>query len=97
MMERYPCLPAPVPTEGGAGGSNQENTPGVWVMVTKPLPTGRQAFRLLVTVTCKELRDDKRTLLFTVRASLPLPLDFYCRGKYGLKKRQGSIKIGLTF
>ena len=78
-----------------------------------PLPTGRKArtkkillvfglwsrspFRLLVTVTCKELRDDKRNLLFTVRASLPLPLDFYCRDKYGLKKKQGSIKIGLTF
>jgi hypothetical protein len=30
-----------------------------------------------VTVTCKELRNDKRNLLLTIRASLPLPLDFY--------------------
>ena len=37
-------------------------------MVTKRLPTGRQAFRLLVTVTCKALRDDKRSLLSTIRA-----------------------------
>jgi len=45
------------------------------VRVTKPLPAGRQAFRLLVKVTCKELRDDKRSLLLTIRASLPLPVD----------------------
>jgi hypothetical protein len=43
----------------------------VKVKVTKPLPTGRQAFRLSVTVTCKELKDDKRSLLLTIRASLP--------------------------
>ena len=33
-----------------------------------------------VTVTCKELRDDKRSLLSTIRASLSLPLDFYFLG-----------------
>jgi len=57
--------------------TNYENIPGAWVKVkvTKPLPTGRQAFRLLVKVTCKELRDDKRSLLLTIRASLPLPLN----------------------
>ncbi len=31
-------------------------------------PAGRQAFRLLATVTYKELRDDKRSLLLTIRA-----------------------------
>ena len=30
-----------------------------------------------VAVTCKELRDNKRSLLLTIRASLPLPLGFY--------------------
>jgi hypothetical protein len=29
------------------------------VRATKPLPTGRQAFRHSVTVTLKELRDEK--------------------------------------
>jgi hypothetical protein len=43
--------------------------------VTKPLPTGRQAFRLSVKVTCKELSDDKRNLLLAIRASLPLPVN----------------------
>ena len=55
------------------------------VTVTKPLPTGRQAFRLLVTVTCKELRDDKRSLLLTIRASLPLPLDFFSEQLYHIR------------
>jgi hypothetical protein len=37
-------------------------------MVTKPLPTGRQAFRLPATVTYEELKDDNRSLLMTIRA-----------------------------
>jgi hypothetical protein len=43
----------------------------VRVTATKPLPTGRQAFRLLVTVTCKQLRDGKHSLLLTIGASYP--------------------------
>jgi hypothetical protein len=37
-------------------------------MVTKPLPTGRQAFRLSATVTYKELKDNNRSLLMMIRA-----------------------------
>jgi hypothetical protein len=34
------------------------------VTATKALRTGRQAFRSLVRVSCKELKDDKRSPLF---------------------------------
>jgi hypothetical protein len=41
------------------------------VTVMNPLPTGRQAFRNSVTVTQKELKDDQRSLLLPIKASLP--------------------------
>jgi len=50
------------------------------VTATKPLPTGRQAFRLSVTVTFKRIKYDNRSLLKTIRASSPLPLDVYFGG-----------------
>src|SRR4030042_3820389 len=48
----------------------------------------RSPFRLPVTVTFQKLKDDKRSLLSTIRvprnAGLPSPLDFYFLGNYWL-------------
>jgi len=69
--------------------SNDENIPDAWakVMATKPLSTGpgpallidrkrgSQAFRHSVAVMFKRIKHDRHSLLYTIRASLPLPLD----------------------
>jgi hypothetical protein len=43
-------------------------------MATKPLPTGRQAYRFPVTVTYKKIKDENHSLLLTKRGIVTVAL-----------------------